>query len=296
MPRPVSSSRPGRSDGRSRCIVAVSSAGASNPSRAWRKSPGPCRWWRRRRCARRNRRLSPHAPLHCCCTESSARRRRGWATSRIHCYRCARCARGPSSWSDLAQQAAIAPRPFTLLLYRIQRAATTRLGDFTDPLLQVREVRTRAVILVRSGATGGYRPTPLYTAAVPNPARGDDAAGRLHGSTATGARGAHAGRHPGPIWRNRRLSPHAPLHCCCTESSARRRRGWATSRIHCYRCARCARGPSSWSDLAQQAAIAPRPFTLLLYRIQRAATTRLGDFTDPLLQVREVRTRAVILV
>jgi F-type H+-transporting ATPase subunit gamma len=47
-----------------------------------------------------------------------------------------------------AQQAAIAPRPFTLLLYRIQRAATTRLGDFTDPLLQVREVRTRAVILV----------------------------------------------------------------------------------------------------------------------------------------------------
>ena len=47
-----------------------------------------------------------------------------------------------------AQQAAIAPRPFTLLLYRIQRAATTRLGDFTDPLLQEREVRTRAVILV----------------------------------------------------------------------------------------------------------------------------------------------------
>ena len=47
-----------------------------------------------------------------------------------------------------AQQAAIAPRPFALLMYRIQRAATTRLGDFTDPLLQVREVRRRAVILV----------------------------------------------------------------------------------------------------------------------------------------------------
>jgi F-type H+-transporting ATPase subunit gamma len=47
-----------------------------------------------------------------------------------------------------AQQAAIAPRPFVLLMYRIQRAATTRLGDFTDPLLQVREVRRRAVIVV----------------------------------------------------------------------------------------------------------------------------------------------------
>ena len=47
-----------------------------------------------------------------------------------------------------AQQAAIAPRPFALLMYRIQRAAATRLGDFTDPLLQVREVRRRAVILV----------------------------------------------------------------------------------------------------------------------------------------------------
>jgi F-type H+-transporting ATPase subunit gamma len=47
-----------------------------------------------------------------------------------------------------AQQAAIAPRPFALLMYRIQRAATTRLGEFTDPLLQVREVRRRAVILV----------------------------------------------------------------------------------------------------------------------------------------------------
>jgi len=47
-----------------------------------------------------------------------------------------------------AQEAAIVGRPFTLLLYRIQREATTRMGDFTHPLLEVREVRKRAVILV----------------------------------------------------------------------------------------------------------------------------------------------------
>ena len=47
-----------------------------------------------------------------------------------------------------AQQAAIAPRPFVLLMYRIQRAATTRPVDFTHPLLEQREVRRRAVILV----------------------------------------------------------------------------------------------------------------------------------------------------
>jgi F-type H+-transporting ATPase subunit gamma len=47
-----------------------------------------------------------------------------------------------------AQQAAIAPRPFVLLLYRIQRAATTRPDALTHPLLEVREVRRRAVILV----------------------------------------------------------------------------------------------------------------------------------------------------
>ncbi len=47
-----------------------------------------------------------------------------------------------------AQQAAIAPRPFVLLLYRIQRAVTTLPVAFTHPLLDVREVRRRAVILV----------------------------------------------------------------------------------------------------------------------------------------------------
>lgn len=47
-----------------------------------------------------------------------------------------------------AQEAAVAGRPFARLLYRIQREATTRMGDFSHPLLEVREVRKRAVILV----------------------------------------------------------------------------------------------------------------------------------------------------
>jgi F-type H+-transporting ATPase subunit gamma len=47
-----------------------------------------------------------------------------------------------------AQQATLTTRPFGQLLYRIQRHATTHAGDFTDPLLEVREVRRRAVILV----------------------------------------------------------------------------------------------------------------------------------------------------
>jgi F-type H+-transporting ATPase subunit gamma len=49
-----------------------------------------------------------------------------------------------------AQQAAINVRPFARLLYRIQRQATTRVIDFRDPLLEVRPVRKRAVILIAS--------------------------------------------------------------------------------------------------------------------------------------------------
>ena len=37
-----------------------------------------------------------------------------------------------------AQQAALAGRPFVQLLYRIQRQATTRMRDFSHPLLEVR--------------------------------------------------------------------------------------------------------------------------------------------------------------
>ena len=47
-----------------------------------------------------------------------------------------------------AQQAALAARPFALLLYRIQRSATARLHEFVHPLLEVRTVRRRAVILI----------------------------------------------------------------------------------------------------------------------------------------------------
>jgi F-type H+-transporting ATPase subunit gamma len=47
-----------------------------------------------------------------------------------------------------AQEAALRGRPFVQLLYSIQRAITTHLGEFSDPLLEVREVRKRAVILV----------------------------------------------------------------------------------------------------------------------------------------------------
>src|SRR5882724_1516711 len=47
-----------------------------------------------------------------------------------------------------AQEAALTTRPFAQLLYRIQRHATTHARDFTHPLLEVRQVRTRGVILV----------------------------------------------------------------------------------------------------------------------------------------------------
>ena len=47
-----------------------------------------------------------------------------------------------------AQQAALMTRPAARLLYRIQRYATTHARDFTHPLLEVREVRKRAVILI----------------------------------------------------------------------------------------------------------------------------------------------------
>src|SRR3974390_459408 len=47
-----------------------------------------------------------------------------------------------------AQQAALAGRPFVQLLYRIQRAAAMHIGDFSHPLLEGREVRKRAIILV----------------------------------------------------------------------------------------------------------------------------------------------------
>ena len=47
-----------------------------------------------------------------------------------------------------AQEAALAGRPFVHLLYAMQRQATIRMGDFSHPLLEVRQVRKRAIILV----------------------------------------------------------------------------------------------------------------------------------------------------
>lgn len=47
-----------------------------------------------------------------------------------------------------AQQAALEARPFVRMLYRIQRSATTRARRFAHPLLEVRDVRRRAVILI----------------------------------------------------------------------------------------------------------------------------------------------------
>ena len=52
-----------------------------------------------------------------------------------------------------AQQAALNGRPFTRWLYRIQRNATTQAVDFSHPLLEKREVRKTAVILI-SGDKG----------------------------------------------------------------------------------------------------------------------------------------------
>jgi len=47
-----------------------------------------------------------------------------------------------------AQLAALAGRPFVNALYRIQREATTRMRDFSHPLLERREIHKRAMILI----------------------------------------------------------------------------------------------------------------------------------------------------
>ena len=65
-----------------------------------------------------------------------------------------------------AQQAAIAAGPFARTLYRIQRHATAFASDFTHPLLEVREVRRRAVILIAAdkGLCGGLNATVFRVA------------------------------------------------------------------------------------------------------------------------------------
>src|SRR6185436_9715508 len=65
-----------------------------------------------------------------------------------------------------AQDATLSTRPFGQLLYRIQRRATTHATDFTHPLLAVRDVRRRGVILVGTdkGLCGSLN-TNLFRAA-----------------------------------------------------------------------------------------------------------------------------------
>ena len=65
-----------------------------------------------------------------------------------------------------AQQAALVIRPFAHMLYRIQRRAVTHAENFTHPLLEPREVRRRAVILIGTdrGLCGSLN-TNLFRAA-----------------------------------------------------------------------------------------------------------------------------------
>jgi F-type H+-transporting ATPase subunit gamma len=66
-----------------------------------------------------------------------------------------------------AQQAALGGRPFGRLLYRIQREATTQAVNFTHPLLEVRAVGKRAVILIspNQGLCGGLNSNLFHLAA-----------------------------------------------------------------------------------------------------------------------------------
>ena len=65
-----------------------------------------------------------------------------------------------------AQNAALAGRPFGRLLYRIQREATTQAVNFSDPLLEVRPVHKRAVILIspNQGLCGGLNSNLFHLA------------------------------------------------------------------------------------------------------------------------------------
>ena len=71
-----------------------------------------------------------------------------------------------------AQQAAIDTGPFAGLIYRIQRSATTRAVDFTHPLVEVRPVRKRAVILIAAdkGLCGALNTNVFRLAAQFDPA------------------------------------------------------------------------------------------------------------------------------
>ena len=68
-----------------------------------------------------------------------------------------------------AQQAALAGRPFAHLLYRDSaRGNDSGIGDFTHPLLEVREVRKRAVILISTERACAERSTATCSAWPPS--------------------------------------------------------------------------------------------------------------------------------
>jgi F-type H+-transporting ATPase subunit gamma len=71
-----------------------------------------------------------------------------------------------------AQEAAIGVRPFARLLYRIQRKVTTRRLSYRHPLLDAREVRRRAVVLVAAdkGLCGALNTNVFRLAAQFDPA------------------------------------------------------------------------------------------------------------------------------
>jgi F-type H+-transporting ATPase subunit gamma len=71
-----------------------------------------------------------------------------------------------------AQQTTLMTRPFARLLYRIQRRATTASSEFIHPLLEVRKVRKRAVILVGTdkGLCGALNTNLFREAALFDPA------------------------------------------------------------------------------------------------------------------------------
>jgi F-type H+-transporting ATPase subunit gamma len=71
-----------------------------------------------------------------------------------------------------AQEAALAGRPFVARLYRFQREATTRMGEFSHPLLEKREVRKRAIVLIAAdkGLSGALNSNLFRLAATFDPA------------------------------------------------------------------------------------------------------------------------------
>jgi len=71
-----------------------------------------------------------------------------------------------------AQDSTITTRTFGQLLYRMQRHATTHVRDFVHPLMEVREVRRRAVILVGTdkGLCGSLNSNLFRTVAQIDPA------------------------------------------------------------------------------------------------------------------------------